>query len=480
MSRQDIKVDVEELTLIESGQYGDQFMRPYVTEVKGGLMDKIQERFSKSKRFTPSILASIANQFIVPDYRVRGLIEIPHGWGTRRGRFILTLSIRLGTGDRLRQVVMGFTNSVGFTPKNTDPEMEFYVNNTFMLHERTMRDRDGRSKVMWVPSNSNDVIADSDNSGLRRRSSTLFTMRPEDVYSTLDSSQTSKLVDDLTDLRTTLSKNAIKSSTSNRLGSRFMAKVLHGRQKAIDNEDYANAAVEINASAQGYVAEAYSSDDIFLSMISNIRGTTMTLDNFTMRDLLQIDPDADRRTDRMLLDDDAVAMTRYDEDDINVLSGGEEWDRVAALVGIAVPALMVEHGIHDIAFKAHNQMVGNEWLFLPENARSLVRGMDISPFIDQFEERLIDELLMPVTGGNRYDIGLEVTCRAFGEIDFTMFWDGSRRGRYVIPCFTNSRASPIITDSTDDVKNMARDFNDLFDEFLPADTLGRGGSGFSF
>lgn len=477
MNRQDYKVDVEELVLIESGAYSDQFLRPYVTEVKGSLVEKIEERFHKTRRFTPSILASIANQFIVPDYFVRGVIEIPHGWGTRRGRFILTLSIKLGTGDRLRQVVMGFTNTVGFTTKNVDYDMEFYINNTFMLHERVSRDRDGRNSRVWVPSLTNDVLSDRDNAGMRSRGKMLFTMRPEDVYSTLDSDQTSRLVDDLTDTRVTLSKNAIKSSTNNRLGSRFMAKVLHGRQKAIDNEDFANAAVEVNASAQGYVQELYASDDVFMSLLSSIRGTTMALDNFTFQDLLQIDPEVDRRTDKKLLDNEARAMTNFRNDNANDLAGQEEWDRVAALIGIAVPALMLECGIHNVSFKVHNQELGNQWLFLPENARSLVKGMDISSFLDTFEERLIDELLMPITGGNRFDIGLDVTCRAFGEIDFTMFWDGENHGRYVIPCFTNAIASPIVTDSRADVQKMSRDFNDLFEHFLPANSIGSGGGG---
>lgn len=469
-SRNDLKIWVESLDVIESGVYREQFLRPYVTEVKGGIIESIEERYAKARRFTPSILAEIANQFIVPDYRTRGIIEIPQGWGSRRGRFILTLMIEMGTGDRIKQVVLGYTDSVGFTTRNIDRDMEFYVNNTFLLKESMVRTSSGRAERMYVPLHTNDVLSDRDNAGLRKRGPQMYTMRPEDVYSALDSEQTIDLVDDLTDLRTTLSKNAIKSSTSNRLGSQFMAKVLHSRQRALENEEYAKSAVDINATAQGYVQESYASDDIFLRTISNIRGLSTTVDNFTFKDLLVIDPDAEDRTNPMRLDNEAKAMTAF-QDESNVLDGEEEEDRIAALVGIAVPALMLECGIHQISFQVHNQEIGGEWSFLPANARSFVKKMDVAPFIDRFEERLIDELLVPITGGGRYDIGLDLHCRAFGEVDFTMFWDGRNQGRYVIPVFTNSLASPIVTDTRDDVRKMSRNFNDLFDHFLSADLV---------
>lgn len=328
-TRTDVTIYVEELILIESGTYNDQHLRPYVTEVSGGLIDQVEKRFSKSRRFTPAILSSIANQFMVPDYHTRGVIEIPHGWSTRRGRFILTLELKIGTGDKLRQVIMGYTNHVGFTTRNVDPDLEFYVNSTFMLSEQTVRTGSGYRRI-WMPTGTNDVLSDRENAGLRRRSEELFTMRPEDVYSALDAEQTHELVDDVTDLRTTLSKAAVKSRTSNRISSRFMGRVLSSRQKAIENAEYGGSVLDINASAQGYAAESFATDDLFLRRISAVQGSNLTLDHFTFGDLERIDPDADDRTETMLLDNEAKAITAYDRD-TRELGGQEEEDQVAAL-----------------------------------------------------------------------------------------------------------------------------------------------------
>lgn len=472
--RRDIKIRVESLVLAESATYRDQFLRPYVTEVKGDLTDRIGERFQKARRFTPTMLANIANQFIVPDSRPRGIIEIPHGWDERRGRFILTLEITVGTGDRLRQVVMGYTNTTGFTSSHrVDSDMEFYINNTYMLVEKTVRTNRGYRSV-YAPTSMNDVLADRDNAGARRRSDRRYTIRPEDIYSTIDAEQTLDMVDDLTDLRTTLHRSAIKSRSSNRIGSRYMAGVLNSRQKAIELNDHGNNPAEINATAQGYVQEAYASEDLFMRRLTDIQDLdeATTTSFFTFRHLLAIDPDAQRAVNCNLYDDNTLAVTDYRRyDNINDMNGQEEEDRIAALIATAVPALMMENCIHQINFQAHNQDHGTDFVFVPSKTNSMVDDLDMKSFTDMFEERLIDELLVPITADNRYDIGIELTCRVFGEINFTLFWDGKKRGRYIFPCFCNALSSPIITDDIHDVKKIARDFNDLFDEFLPS-TLG--------
>lgn len=476
--RQDIKIFVEELVIVESGTYTDQFLRPYKSEIRGDLLDRIDERFQKSRRFTPSILAQIANQFMVPDYHPRGIIEVPNGWDTRRGRFILTLEIHIGTGDKMKQVVIGYTNSVGFTTRHVDHDMEFYVNNTFILQERQIPTGRGYRSV-FMPTHTNDVLSSRDNAGLRRRSGELYTMRPEDIYSSIDAEQTMNLVNDVTDLRLTLSKNAMKSSTSNRLGSRFMSRVLDSRRKAVDNTEYGNSVLDVNATAQGYCQESYTTDDVFLRAMSNIQGVSTTVDNFTFNDLLRLDPDAERRTETKLFDDLSRSQTRFDEFS-NPLDGQEEEDKLAALVAIAVPALMMETGLHGMKFQIHNQTPEGGFVFVPTDAKSFMKDVELNYFIDQFEERLIDELMYPMTADDRFDIGLEVKCRVFGEVDFTMFYDGKDQGRYVFPCFCNSLASPIVTDTRDDVRDIARNFNTLFDEFLPATGIGSNSPGRDF
>lgn len=472
--RKSIKIDVEDIILIESAEYTDQFLRPYVTELRGDFVDKLQERMSVSRRFTPAILANIANQFMVPDYQHRGIIQIPNGWHNRRGRFILTLRITTPTGDRLRQIVMGYTNEVGFSEKSVSNDLEFYINNMYMMHESIRRDRDGHTYRVWIPSRNNDILSDRNSAGIRGNSEKRYTMRPEDVYSAIDASQTMDLVDDVTDARTTLHKKVVMSRNSNRLAGRFMSNVLSARQKALDNDEMGGSSFDPNDVAQGYSTEDFASEDLFLAAMENIRDKAG--DWFTYRDLLDLDPTADDRCELRLLDDEALSMTRFaDDDNIADLSGQEEWDRVAALISIAVPALMLEHGIHNISFQAHNQLVGGAWHFEPANARSLIKDVDISTFIEKFEDRLIDELLVPITGGNLFDVGLKLTCRAFGEVDFTLYWDGKGRGRYVVPCFTNSRSSPIITNDGRDLKDMSTGFSKLFDAVLPGTITGSRG-----
>lgn len=472
-NRQDIKMYVEELIIAESGTYNDLFMRPYQTELSGSIIDTIEERYQKNRRFTPSMLANIANQFIVPDFRPRGIIEIPNGWNERRGRFYMAIDIHVGSGGRLKQIVLGYTNSVGFTLSNVDPDMEFYVNSTFMLQKKTLNNGRGGYEEVWSPVGVNDVLADHANEGLRGRSDKRFTIRPEDVYSVIDADQQHQLVDDLTDTRVTLSSNAIKSSVSNRLGASYMSRVLGARQKALENSQYGQPATELHATAQGYIQEKYTSEDTFLRAISHIRGLSTTVNNFMFRDLEDLDPDVRRRTDTILLDNDTRSATHYNQES-NRLDGQEESDRIAALIQMAFPAIMMESGIHAMDFQIHNQLHGGQVAFIPENVRSFIKNVDLTEFMDRLEDRLIDELIVPITAGGRYDIGIRGSCRVFGEIDFTLYFDGENHHRFVLPCFCNSLNAPTVTDDRRDIRKLASDFNDLFDHFLPSDLAGGG------
>lgn len=468
--RNDIAIEIEELILIESAQYPKQFLRPYRAEMNGGIIDRVGERLQRTKKFTPSILANMANQFIVPDTRPRGLIEIPHGWHERRGRFVLTLSLKMPTGDRLRQVVMGYTNTVGFSHRRVDPDMEFYINNTYMLNSRIVGER-GRSRQVWMPNANNEVYSDRSDSGGRRSSNRdrRFTVRPEDIYSTLDAAETMQVVDDVTDMRTTLGRNSVKSRSGNRINGRYMASVLTARQKAINaSDEWGTGAMDITATAQGYVAESFPTEDVFMRRISNNRGCDATIDDFMFRDLTDMDPSIERRVNPKRFDDETRAATRYDEEDINPCDGQEEEDRIAALVAMAVPALMLECGIFAMTLQAHNQTISGDFEIVPNDVRSLLgKDVDMGIFIDMLIDRLRDELFVPISADGRMDVGIELRCRIFGEVDFTLFWAGEGRGRWVFPCFCNSLSSPVITDDRNDVKDLAESFNTLFDEVLP-------------
>lgn len=468
MSRRDISFYVKELKIIQTGEFNDIFLRPYTTQVSGRVTEVIEENLAKTRnRFTPSILSKIANQFIVPDSNPRGLIEIPGGWSVRRGRFYMIVEIELPMGDRIMQMLIGYTSSESFTTRNIDPYTEFIVNNSFTMVEKRIRNDRGGFDRVYVPNNPKDVISDRESAGLRRRGPKLYTMRPEDIFSSIDAENLSDMIEDMTDLRTVLSKNAQTSSSRNRLSGSYMSRVMDSRRKAAENNnDFANSAADINASAQGYVSEEAISNDYFLRHISNMRGLKHTSDTFEYRDLLEMDDTIDRRAEPFLLDSDALSKTRF-RDESEKLDGREEEDRVAAIVGIAIPALMMECGLASVKFQAHNDDLLDPYTFLPGKSYPFMEDVDATPFIERFEDRLIDELMVPLTGGDRrmYSMAMQVSCQVFGNIDLSLHWDGNYVGRFVFPAFSNSLYSPILTDSIDDLTTAARNFSDLFEHF---------------
>jgi len=462
--RDDIQIFVEDLVLAETNQYVDQYLRPYITQLDGSTIDAIESRQNVSRRFTPEILAGIANQFIIPDYKTRGVIEIPNGWSSRRGRFILTVGFELSIGSRLRQVIIGYTDTPGFSSRSIDHEMEFFINNTYLLKEQTVWTDRGNEKI-WHPTNISDVMSDRFGAGIRGRSN-LYTIRPMDIYNVLDADDSTKIlkeVEEVIDERIWLSKNSIKSSVDNRLPSRFMSKVLKSRQQARDNTQFNNSAADINATAQHYAMESYASDDLFMSKLMQIQGHRSVTDRFTFRDLLEIDPDIERKKTIYLLGPNATDYYDYS----NRLNGQEESDRIASLIAMAVPAIMMELGLSRVKFQCHNNRPSKDFNFTIMDGRSLVKGMEMDYFLDSFKDRIVYELMKPISANDMITVGIEVSCDVFGDIDFKLFWDGIHRGLFVLPCFCNSLGTPVVTDTVEDVYKISRDFGDLMDHFLP-------------
>jgi len=469
----DVQFFIDELQVIETGEFNDLFLRPYRTNMNSTVKDTLEQKLATSNnRFTPSVLASIANQFIVPDQTPRGLVQIPGGWSERRGRFVMIVNLRFPTGEDMVQMLIGYTENREFSTKHIDHRMLLTVNNSFTMIKKQRRMGNGQYETYYVPNNPKDILADRDSGGLRRRSDRLFTIRPEDIFSVRDANNIDKLVDDMTDLRTTLSRGAVTSSSRNRISSNFMSRVVDSRRKAIENnEDFANSTVDIDASAQGYVAEDTAINDMFLRHMShNIRDLNYISDSFTYGDLLDLDPTIDERASTNLLDDNSRAATRYTEY-TNPLDGQEEIDQIAAIIGVAVPALMMECGIARIGFQAHNEDPVEKYTFLPTNVSAFINDADLTPFVDRFEERLIDELIVPITADSRWTVAMQVKASVHGVIEIKLYFDGVQNpDPYVYPCFSGALYSPVLTDNADDVKRVTKAFGSLFDEFQ--DTLG--------
>lgn len=474
-NRRDLKFYVDQLDIIESGEFEDQYLRPFQTSVKGDLIDSIEERLSSTRgRFTSSILSSIAYQFMVPDARPHGLIQVPNGWSERRGRFVMTVIIELPNGEKMMQMLIGYTSHTGWTRTAIDMDLEFYVNNSFMLRECTTRGRDGRIETLWVPMSPAEVLSDHHSTGLRGRGNKLYSMRPEDVFSAIDSEGLADLTDELTDLRTTLSRSVQTSRTSNRIAPRFMTDVLESRRKASSNNgEFGHTAQDLNSSAQGYVTELMAHQDLFLSAISDIVGDNRIVDNFQYRDLVDLDPHVDKVAEYNFLDAESKARTDYRNGHYDPNDGQEEEDRIAALIAYAIPALALECGIARCHVSATSMDRFEPLVVFLTDARSFARDIDMTEFILRMEERTKDELLAAISENGRIPVEFKAMCWVNGDIEITLNWDNRPTLRKVFPCFMNSKSSPIITDSQDDLRHMARDFASLFNTFMDDEVSNR-------
>ena len=131
-SRQVLSVTPIKLILQKADPYRDMYLRPYVSECTGDIVDAIRKKVDYIGRpnLPTNSLNDVASLFLKPSAVPTGVAIIDNGWGISRLKFQLEVKIVYAAGAEEYLHIMGFTSYDGvntFT-KNIDPNMVFNIN----------------------------------------------------------------------------------------------------------------------------------------------------------------------------------------------------------------------------------------------------------------------------------------------------------------------------------------------------------------
>jgi hypothetical protein len=124
------RMHVKRLFLMETGTYNTQYRRPYETNVQGPTLNHLADALHGTQKYTPSLLAGVANQLIAPSATAEQAAGIVNGWNERRMRFMMEVETKYMAGGTSTSIVLGYTNYPGviFHSNYIDPKMEFFEN----------------------------------------------------------------------------------------------------------------------------------------------------------------------------------------------------------------------------------------------------------------------------------------------------------------------------------------------------------------
>lgn len=501
------QASITKLLIFETGEYNQQWSRPYTTNFDSHVLNQFHEQLNGVEHFSPAGLTGIAQSFIKPAAQVNMQtdgIPIPQGWGERRCRFMMIVEYDGYLGTRMQQVLTGYTTHVGAMPSGgilhneaqllaVDHELLFFVNSSIQLQVKQEFGPGGRRESIAVAKNAH-VLADN-------TFGSIFTpehqerMRPTDLFAVMSRSHIHQLRDDqgnipgvgprLFDGRNANSNMAALSLRGNVIPASYVARVLDNYQNAaVTNNDPTKANTDFYTNARQYSNDGLVSNDEVLRMISDLRGEPIG-NTFKFRDIVRLDPTiehrvmgrASGRTEKMQgLHQVGVTNEWYGRDPIT---------HAATIISQCTPGIMADLALTRFHFKMHNEMAvsGNyssvdaqTWMsrpgYQPDMAILNCAGFgdqDLAPAMYAFEKRFWFEVMKDLCFDNQIRFMIEVNADLMGETVVNISLDGRQLEQFVTPSFADALLTPLVTKNHSHVVQVAEDFNELIKAVVHVD-----------
>lgn len=460
---QGVGLRIKKLLIHQTGTYNQQYRRPYHTEVSGKTMNMLYERVSGSHKVLPTMMAGLANQFITPTATPESTVDIVGGWNECRMRFMMEIESTSYTGDKIVEVILGYTDHVGVSHSgNVDRNMEFYINSIIQTREVNMPTITGVLATRAVSNNSHVLV----NNGWSNIYSTPeHRIRPVDVYTTMSRSHMNTGDSVVLDTRAVNNNIAVKSSRANGTAARYVASILQNYLAAATAMEFGQAqdSKDIYSTARGNADESSTAADPFLSGISQIR--QMPVGNtFTFGDLLQLDPYVDNVTVVQFMLPTEMASAHQ----TGLTASWEGSDRtthVATILSQSVPGLLMDLALTRVVFMATNRDFTGNTIISIIDCSGFTSG-DQSNALKMFEYRLETEVLKDISFDNQTDYAIKMQVDLLGETWIELSLDSGPSITYVTPSFCDALTVPVLTNNGDLAITVASDFESITSQLV--------------
>ena len=502
------QAQITKLLIYETGEYNQQWSRPYTTNYDGHVLSQFHEQLQGVKHYSPASFTGLAQSFLKPTANVdmqHGQIAIPEGWGSRRCRFMMVVEYESHIGTRFQEILTGYTTHVGAMPQSgytsmeaqqllVDNDMQFYVNSTIHLQISQQYGPAGMREVAAVAKNAH-ILADNNFTSMYQPDH-LERMRPTDLFAVMSRSHLHQLRDEhgnipgvgnkLFDARNANSTMAALSLRGNVIPASYMARVVENWSNApATSTDPGTTGGDFFTNARQYANDGLVSSDQVLRMIADLRGEPIG-NTFRFRDLLKLDPTIQGRVLGRCSGRTQKIQGMHAQGETNEWYGRDPITLAATIISQCVPGIMADLALTVMHFKMHNEMAvsGNysnvdPTTFLgrpgyqPDMAIINIAGFgdqDLSPAMFAFEKRFWFEVMKDLCFDNQVRFMLEVICDLTGETVVNISLDGRPIEQFVTPSFADALLTPLVTRDHNHVVQVADDFNHLLHAVAPPDS----------
>lgn len=453
------------LALLDTGTYDAMYLRPYELLDSHRGLENVKQATAQGARLTASALSGVAGSILRPKADHIGQVSIPNGWNQKRFRFFMEIKTSDLTGCDAIQYLTGFTDHPGISHgQNIDPNMRFYVSSSI------------RMKSLLVPTNVGNVqqLSVADSYQVIGRPSTsayniggplnsLSLQRPEDICSAVQVQQYRRAVQDFYDPRMGVGgTEPIKtSSRKNNVAPCYLSEILQAGVQAMNASGETATESEIWGTAGGYVREVTVPQDPALFDLQ--RKTSFAEgESFTYGELKYLCAHLDSVTKYILppkmSQQSAINLPFVDTYTAgqNDGWGGSNAQTVwASILSNAVPTLMIESMIKEVAFTVHNHTLNNDVDMKFGYCVPLGKNLNGVQLAENFKFRMIREIIRDVVAGSPQNFEITGTFDIMGESRLMIRLGNDRPMPFATPTFADNLFSPIMTLGQKDVTTMA-------------------------
>lgn len=454
------KVTVISLNLIETGTYNPLASRSFnintnVNEIKS-LTNSLSERVMESNLVvTPELVAGLSNNLITPSATVGDVLSIPNGWDTPRFRFMMRVKVDLPSGFSELYDVQGYTDKQDASLSgHVDANMRMYINSMNKISEysntlgQTSYQSTGSSQIL-----NGAISATPTGNGV-------FAMRPKDVVGEIQMQyMQNDAGSNYRDGRANISGRATGSNRNNAVPSSFLSSTLSNWLNTARDNDIANDQAIVNNTLIKLMENFYE-ENKFVSELIRTQGAGNG-GYFTLKTL-------------EILDNTFTVPMALATNRLNIMFNGGVTNEVIPVMGMgshwfgrdieaiwsttvsqAIPAIMSKHFIGKLAFTSTNKIAGGGYdtrilsLKSPTlgSMSDIVGGMVVADINNQVLKDITVGGMIPYTMLCQFDI--------YGTTIIDVAVDNNPMQKFIMPSFCDSISSPILTNSKENLVNMA-------------------------
>jgi hypothetical protein len=497
-------VRIEKVILVESGTYQEQAIRPFVVDTNQAVLSQLHDATRGGMNLGVSAVQDIASQIISPSAVTEGVAAIKEGWTSRRFRGMMRVREEhpVMRGTSTQRIFYLYTDHCGISniAGAIDREMRVYFNAETVISETMQNTAHGLKRLAKVQS-SNQIVTPIDmmvNQAGLFNSATAHLCRPADIFA---HGQTEAICERLQasgrfngqinrfhDHRTMAGEcGAFQySSREDTSPVRFVSNTLGAFQHAtheaamLNDDNFGNSRHNnkefLFSEAQAYTANASIHTNTFLARLKESAGY-MTRGFVTWGDMLNLFPELNApgvAEFSMSNGNEKRSLNHVHQS--HHFMGADPTSIAVSTLTQTIPSLMMDTFLRSVSIAMTNSTFNMGGGYSPyaisindNGTRSIMQGVEMRPYIQEFERRLVVDVLNAITFNGNRQFAISVFSDLAGDTVVDISLDGEPSIRYVAPTFTDGLFTPVITRDGERARKISNDMLYMVQEVVPND-----------